>query len=224
MSRNKEKAQSGLNRYYEQKIQDAGVITADPSNRPRRVQGVKSIAEAELWRKTILGEFLAKMSAINDPSLSDLELRDINDALNKIYNEKRAWEYHILSLGGNDYIRYEQKIGIRINGKTYFGRAKQLPEARVPEKIHFRPGSSNLQEQGNFSLNYYGALELSQLGPSIDASKEKIMAEINGAFGEKVFADAPLGGKPDTEKFTQKDVEKWLVERKKRELMAKLMQ
>ncbi|KAM9902880.1 hypothetical protein OXX69_008129 [Metschnikowia pulcherrima] len=218
MSRNKEKAQAGLNRYYEQKMHDAGVVTADPSSRPRRVQSVQSIAEAELWRKTVLSEFSAKMSAINDPSLGDDEIRELNETLTKLHNEKRAWEYHIQSLGGNDYIRYEQKLGTRVGGKLYFGRAKQLPEARMAEKIKLGPEKPH---DSGPSLDYYGVYEPQWKG-TIDASREKVLEEVNNALGTQTFSGADLG-KSAKENHTQRDVERWLVERKKRELMAKLL-
>ncbi|OBA22095.1 hypothetical protein METBIDRAFT_39875, partial [Metschnikowia bicuspidata var. bicuspidata NRRL YB-4993] len=220
MSRNKEKSQSGLHRYYEQKIQDAGVVRIDAGNRPRKVQSVETIAEAELWRRAVMSEMLAKMAAVNDPSLGADELRAANDALNRIYAEKRAWEHHILSLGGNDYIRYEKKIGTRVRGKTYFGRAKELPEARVGEKIHVGQGCSG---QPGLSLAYYGVHEGALWDKSIDASKERVRAEINGAVGEKVFASAGMEAKLQEGGHSQKAVERWLVERKKRELMARLM-
>ncbi|GEQ72797.1 hypothetical protein JCM33374_g6485 [Metschnikowia sp. JCM 33374] len=213
MSRNKEKAQAGLNRYYEQKIHEAGVVTADPSNRPRRVQSVSSIAEAELWRRTVVGEFSAQLAKINDPSLGDDEVRQLNEAVNRTYNEKRAWEYHILSLGGNDYIRYEQKLGTRVRGKTYFGRAKLLPEARAAEKVSL--GASGQKPQ--LSLAYYGVFDTPQWSGSIDASRETVETEIRGALEKK-------GDLPGDTRYTQKDVEKWLVERRKQELLAKLMQ
>lgn len=203
MSRNKEKAQSGLNRYYEQKLQDAGAI--DLSNRPRKVQSVRTLAECERWRKVVMGEFSAKLSDINNPSLSEAEVRELNDTLNRLFREKRAWEHHIYSLGGNNHMKYDKSLGVRVGNTSYYGRAKNLPEVTTKQ------ASEPLREETAPSLDYFGFYEREWV-PKIDASLEKVREEFQQALNGRE------GGVYD-----QKDVEMWMVEVKKKELMKQLL-
>ena len=63
------------------------------------------------------------MTEINDFEISDIKIRELNDQLNELFNEKRRWEYHIRDkLHGNDYIRHNGNTkndlintGIRVN-------------------------------------------------------------------------------------------------------------
>ncbi|CUM65050.1 uncharacterized protein PRCAT00002670001 [Priceomyces carsonii] len=138
MSRNSEKAQSALNRLQEHKKKEAGVLESNPNLRPKYVQSVESLPQAEKWRSTIMAEISSKLTRIQDPTLNDYQIRELNDSLNKLFKEKRAWEYHIKELGGSDYITYGNNlnsIGIRADGAgtkgyRYFGRAAELSEAQ----------------------------------------------------------------------------------------------
>lgn len=214
MSRNKEKAQGGLNRYYEEKARASGLVV-DQSSRPRRVQSVKTLAEAELWRKTIVSEISAKLSAIYDPSLSDDELRSLNDQLNTLHKEKRAWDHHIVSLGGTDHARHEKRLGHRVDGTMFYGRAKNLPEAATNQK-ESEATPVDRKPDSHPTILYYGSP-----GPLIDASLDTVIAEINGALGKEVLPGKIGGPPPDT--YTQSEVEMHLVEQKKKQLMAQLL-
>lgn len=144
MSRNKEKAQAGLNRYHDLKSKEAGVLESNPNLRPKYVQKVQSLPQAEKWRSTVLSEISVKLTRISDQTTSEFQLRELNDGLNKLFREKRAWEYHIKSLGGNDYITYNKDFnnagvsgeytddsGNKVKGYRYFGRAKDLPDVKL---------------------------------------------------------------------------------------------
>lgn len=190
MSRNKEKAQSLLNRYHALKEKEAGVLESNPNLRPKMVQQETLLPQAERWRQTILSEILTKLTQINDPSLNEIEVRETNASLNKLHREQRAWEHHIKQLGGNDHIRYGPKTrGKLVGGTWYYGRAQELPEASV-ESV---PKASNSRP----SLAYYGALD----------SEYKLIWG-----GNHVSSDIP----------DEAAVEQWLVEKKRRELLAQL--
>lgn len=45
------------------------------------------------------------MSKIQDESLSDYQIRDLNDEINKLMREKHMWEVQIRNLGGPNYMR-----------------------------------------------------------------------------------------------------------------------
>ncbi|ODV78325.1 Isy1-like splicing factor, partial [Suhomyces tanzawaensis NRRL Y-17324] len=141
-SRNKEKAQASLNRFHDQKAKEAGVLESNPNLRPKYVQSVDSLPQAEKWRSTIISEISTRLTWIQDPDATDAELRELNDTINKLFNEKRAWEYHIKSLGGNDYLNFGKNLsstglltnvdlsGATSRGYRYFGRAKELPDVK----------------------------------------------------------------------------------------------
>ncbi|WWD18558.1 hypothetical protein CI109_103011 [Kwoniella shandongensis] len=135
MARNGEKAQSMLYRFREQQAVDMGLgnrVKGD--RRPRMASAVTSLRECERWRGDILRDISRKVSKIQDVSLGDYEIRDLNDEINALFREKRHWENQIVNLGGANYKRGNVAMtdddgrevpGTR--GYKYFGRAKDLP-------------------------------------------------------------------------------------------------
>ena len=83
--------------------------------------------------------------------LSDYEIRDLNDEINKLMREKRHWENQIIALGGANYRRNVAMLDsegkevpgtkgykcddyhsvrfpvLKLHSFRYFGRAKDLP-------------------------------------------------------------------------------------------------
>jgi pre-mRNA-splicing factor ISY1 len=80
----------------------------------------------------VLKEISRKVSKIQDPSLSDFMIRDLNDEINRAMREKHVWEIQIRNLGGPNYMRggrvYDDE-GREIQGGgkgyRYFGRARE---------------------------------------------------------------------------------------------------
>ncbi|CDO77407.1 hypothetical protein BN946_scf184857.g13 [Trametes cinnabarina] len=93
----------------------------------------KSLRECERWRGEILREISRKVSKIQDAGLTDYEVRDLNDEINRLLREKRHWENQIVALGGANYRRNVAMLdddGKEVpgtKGYKYFGRAKELP-------------------------------------------------------------------------------------------------
>ncbi|KAG8759433.1 NineTeen Complex (NTC) component [Serendipita sp. 396] len=104
MARNEEKAQSMLYRFREAQAAELGLGTRS-DKRPRMASSCKSLRECERWRGEILREISRKVSKIQDAGLSDYEVRDLNDEINKLMREKRHWENQIIALGGANYRR-----------------------------------------------------------------------------------------------------------------------
>ncbi|KAF1991052.1 pre-mRNA splicing factor isy1 [Aulographum hederae CBS 113979] len=135
MARNSEKAQSMLFRFRESQAADLGILDINRTKRPKLITSIDSIPTCEKWRGQVLKEISRKVSKIQDPSLSDYQLRDLNDEINKLMREKWVWEKQIRSLGGPNYmrgggtIRDEEGREIPGGGKgyQYFGRARELP-------------------------------------------------------------------------------------------------
>jgi hypothetical protein len=46
-----------------------------------------------------------KSANVSEAGLSDYEVRDLNDEINKLIREKRHWENQIVALGGANYRR-----------------------------------------------------------------------------------------------------------------------
>ncbi|KAK4176877.1 putative pre-mRNA-splicing factor ISY1 [Triangularia setosa] len=135
MARNSEKAQSMLFRFREAQAADLGIIDAGRTRRPRAITEQTSIPSCEKWRGQVLKEISRKVSRIQDVALSDYQIRDLNDEINKLMREKHMWEIQIKNLGGPNYMRGGGKVydeaGREIQGGgkgyRYFGRAKELP-------------------------------------------------------------------------------------------------
>ncbi|KAJ3528986.1 hypothetical protein NMY22_g9186 [Coprinellus aureogranulatus] len=155
MARNEEKAQSMLYRFREAQAADLGLGTR-ADRRPRVPAACKSLRECERWRGEILREISRKVSKIQDAGLTDYEVRDLNDEINKLLREKRNWENQIVALGGANYKRNVAMLdedGKEVpgtKGYKYFGRAKDLPGV----KELFQSHKAEVEEE-NQALNHY---------------------------------------------------------------------
>ena len=54
---------------------------------------------------TSFGDVLAYRAFSHAAGLTDYEVRDLNDEINKLMREKRHWENQIVALGGANYRR-----------------------------------------------------------------------------------------------------------------------
>ncbi|ODA76473.1 hypothetical protein RJ55_07743 [Drechmeria coniospora] len=171
MARNSEKAQSMLFRFREAQAADLGIIDAGRSRRPKRITEVDSVPSCERWRGQVLKEISRKMSRIQEPVLSDYQIRDLNDEINKLMREKHMWEVQIRNLGGPNYMRGggrvydEQGREVPGGGKgyKYFGRAKELPGVKeLFEAARTKTDKKEEQQQKgqgtwrNANAAYYG--------------------------------------------------------------------
>lgn len=112
-----------LYRFREAQAAELGLGTR-ADRRPRMASACKSLRDCERWRGEILREISRKVSKIQDGAsslyrltpqpliniptaagLSDYEVRDLNDEINKLMREKRHWENQIVALGGANYRR-----------------------------------------------------------------------------------------------------------------------
>jgi pre-mRNA-splicing factor ISY1 len=110
-----------LYRFREAQAAELGLGTR-ADRRPKMASACKSLRECERWRGEILREISRKVSKIQDGAclsfsrdfvydlwslagLTDYEVRDVNDDINKLMREKRHWENQIVALGGANYRR-----------------------------------------------------------------------------------------------------------------------
>ncbi|KAI9665175.1 MAG: NineTeen Complex (NTC) component [Alyxoria varia] len=173
-ARNSEKAQSMLFRFRASQAADLGIVDIGRSRRPRSTQSVTLTPEAEKWRGQVLKEISRKVTKIQDVSLSDYQIRDLNDEINKLMREKWAWERRIRDLGGPNYSRGggvsvtdEQGREVPGGGKgyRYFGRARELPGV----KEMFEGAVERAREEREAAQGGRRPNELARKGAQVDA-------------------------------------------------------
>jgi pre-mRNA-splicing factor ISY1 len=133
--------------------------------RPTHTGMVKTVSAAEHWRRQVIREFNEKLSMIQNASLGEHKIRDLNDDLNKLLKEKYAWEMRIIELNGPDYRKRgqlydEEGNAITLGKYIYFGAAKNLDGVR--DMLKHVEQRKKEQEQFSVSLkrlvlppNYY---------------------------------------------------------------------
>ena len=94
-----------LFRFRESQAAELGILDVGRSRRPKAITTVESIPACEKWRGQVLKEISRKVSKIQDASLSDFMIRDLNDEINRLMREKHVWEIQIRNLGGPNYMR-----------------------------------------------------------------------------------------------------------------------
>ncbi|GME33598.1 Isy1-like splicing [Neofusicoccum parvum] len=171
MARNSEKAQSMLFRFRAAQAADLGILDISRTRRPKLITSIDSIPTCEKWRGQVLKEISRKVSRIQDESLSDYQIRDINDEINKLMREKHMWEVQIRNLGGPNYMRGGRLVdeeGREIpgggKGYRYFGRARELPGVKElfeaakapPQSQEKHEGPSRAELRRNIDASYYG--------------------------------------------------------------------
>ena len=106
-------------------------VKGPKKRRPYLAELCDNLHEAEKWRGTIIKDISRNVSEIQNASLGEHRIRDINDRINKLFREKRHWERRIKDLGGKDYGKYNKGYGGYGHGAyLYFGAAKDLPGVR----------------------------------------------------------------------------------------------
>ncbi|XP_063932598.1 pre-mRNA-splicing factor ISY1 homolog [Zophobas morio] len=163
MARNQEKAMSMLSRW--RAAREAEFRGSLPTKRPCSANDINDLNECERWRNELVKEITKKISHIQNASLGEFKIRDLNDEINKLIREKRHWEYRIRELGGPDYFKIGSKVldreGKEVAGQKgyrYFGAARDLPGVRElfePEqpKVYRR---TRAQMMKLVNADYYG--------------------------------------------------------------------
>ena len=233
-----------LFRFREAQAADLGIIDAGRTRRPKMITEVMAIPACEKWRGQVLKEISRKVSKIQDPSLSDFMIRDLNDEINKAMREKHMWEVQIRNLGGPNYMRGGGKVydeeGREVPGSgkgyRYFGRAKELPGVKeMFEAATVKPREEKPLDQRNdlrkqVDASYYGYNLDEEDGTLLEyeAQREKDAFEelASGSEGRKPTNWITLPGDAgDGEGWrlpTSEEVQEELVDRRRRRLLDKL--
>ncbi|KAJ6535602.1 Isy1-like splicing family-domain-containing protein [Mycena capillaripes] len=180
--------------------------------RPRMASACKSLRECERWRGELLREISRKVAKIQDAGLSDYELRDLSDEINKLMREKRHWENQIVALGDANYRRNVAMLdddGKEVpgtKGYKYFGRAKELPgvrelfQSRKKEEEEDNQALAHYKKFMSQGPAYYGDLDESDGAllqferEAEDEDWEEGLSNVREALG--LAPDSPLPGIP----------------------------
>ena len=153
---------------------EKGIYDIGRTTRPKAISSVESITESEKWRGQVMKELNRKMTKIQELTLSDYQLRDLNDEINKLQREKFVWEMRIRDLGGPNYARggvVRDADGREVPGASkgyrYYGRAKDLPgvkelfeaatKAHLPAEEHdAESGLSRAELTRRVDASYFG--------------------------------------------------------------------
>lgn len=224
-----------LFRFREQQAADLGIIDAGRTRRPKNILEVTSIPLCEKWRGQVVKEISRKVTKIQDPSLSDYQIRDLNDEINKHMREKHMWEVQLRNLGGPNYMRFAPRMydeeGREIPGSRgyrYFGRARELPGVkelfeRPKEETERKEKDKSAEVKGLIDARYFGFGEeddeelLEYERKREEEARERVLKEGGGEPREE-WTSIPDGWKVPT----REEVAEFLLERRKGRLLAKL--
>lgn len=106
-----------LYRFREAMLAEDGLIVPRGKERPTSVMSVTSLKEAEHWRQVLFRDISQKITRIQNrnyrcpfgllltwiltlANLSPFQVRQLNDEINQLIQEKGRWEFRVKSLGG----------------------------------------------------------------------------------------------------------------------------
>ena len=222
MARNEEKAQSMLNRWLAYKRSLTENPKEELGRRPRDPKVCGDLKKAEAWRMQLVREIGKKVVEIQNESLGEVRIRDLNDRINQLIREKDRWERRILELGGPNYKKFDRVADDSVEDKSqmvegsafrYFGCAKNLPEAVKLEKEK-KQKKIRKQDYRGLDCEYYGMEDDEQLRKIELEAERKIFQEIIDLFPTKQFADRESKASP-----TPDMIEKEKKERQQKELL-----
>ncbi|ERF76011.1 Pre-mRNA-splicing factor [Endocarpon pusillum Z07020] len=228
MARNSEKAQSMLFRFRAAQAAESGLfLPTAGARRPKAPSTISQIPVCEKWRGQILKEISRKITKIQDESLTDFQIRDVNDEINKLMKEKWGWERRIRELGGPNYMRggavvdnegreemFERAAKRHVHGEDY----EEKPRAggdlarRNVDAAYFGYG---LDEEDGTLLRYEKKKEreaMERVAAIPDESEDDGWEPLPGDAGDGVAWRLP----------TMEEVQEELVDRRRRKLLDKI--
>lgn len=207
-----------LHRFQQQQANAAGLLDVGRTVRPKYISGVESLPQAEKWRSQVMKEISRKVTKIQDPALSDFQLRDLNDEINKLMKERYVWDMHIKSLGGPNYASF----GTKGRGYQYYGRARELPGVsemlQSKHKVESKKSSDFYMPPKNLNMLYFGYDDDNVTGlAEFEREREQELKEM--LAGESRSGGVVIG---QVEVPTETDLEERLLQERKRRVEAML--
>lgn len=207
-----------LNRYVTMRQDESKKST---ERRPFIATECDNLFEAEKWRQQVLKEVGRKISEIQNLSLGEHKIRDLNDEINKCLREKGHWERRIVELGGPDWSKQSEplldKSGREVpggrRGYRYFGAAKELPGVKeLFEQDAPAPVRRTRHDMfKNIMYSYYGWMddddgELAKIEPAAEqAAISKGVEDWEVKKEQRALAEAMSGKKQKKRKHTENE-------------------
>lgn len=225
-----------------QKTPKKGTGKWEAKGRPRATQQCTDVPSATRFRAQTLREITRGLTRIHDPLLTEYQVRDINDTLNRLLRERRAWEHRIKQLGGPDYtsgtttgggVAFGDTDMVTVKGYKYFGRARELPDVvkllqeAETEKNRRRTGRDAAKAlqlflqpkhwpQGEY---YFGGRRAEQTAAKIDRGEFVYPAQAD-EHGASALTTLAFSTVPVTQ--DRSFMEKFLLQQKKKLLLQRL--
>ena len=161
-TKTEEKANAMLNRWVAIKKE---LNSRSKEKRPKYSTECNNLQDCERWRNQIIKEITKKVADIQNASLGEFRIREMNDEINKLFREKMHWEDRIKELGGPDYKKLAPKTfdaeGYEVpnsGGYKYWGAAKDLPGVRELFAVHVpnAPRKNIIEMYKGIDGEYYG--------------------------------------------------------------------
>ena len=222
--------------------EEEGLVVNPYPGMPLMPSTCEHLSSAIYARKTLLKEISRKVSRIHDAQLDDATIRSLNDDINRQIRLVHEWDACLIRLGHHERDK-RTKWGEEslpepgnVHGYYYFGRAKTLPgvqellSPRRAEKTKITPRVEAMMRSADDE--YFGVVT-----PEREAERRKLEREVERKL---VMCDMPMldwiEGIPvhlppiDSEDLssvepinvpTQEQIEQYLIERRKAELLAR---
>lgn len=133
--------------------------------RPAYTSGVYTLKPAIQWRQDCIKEITRLLTRMAQTGVSEHEIREINDQINKVLKDKRAWEARIKELGGKVInqagVLSDEGVEIPgVRGYRYFGKARDLPgvkellagEGEIKEELK----KEKIESRKDVNAEYFG--------------------------------------------------------------------
>lgn len=133
---NHEKSQALVGRFRDAMLIQAG-LRRDPFDASHSDPlACTSVSVCIQNRLQISREIGRKLLRLQDTTLDHVQIRLLNDEVNKLVKLFDQWNYRIRQLGGGKEVKVVYEQGLEVlqkRGYKFFGRAKELEEAQRPD-------------------------------------------------------------------------------------------
>ena len=228
------------------RFREAMLIESGVKRHPKDLKSLSpatctSIPIAEQNRRDTLKEIHRKIGRIQDKELELAVVRTLNDEINESIEKIREWDERIRELGGlskRTQRRIEEfeaaAIGsddqtelLQFEGKYFFGRARELPEVQdfLKHRQEIDKESTELSKMRKQRSEMYAKVNHIYYGLLNEEQEKLIKAEEDEIFAEVKDQDVNeadlLALKEGLNIPTQEQVQEYLVERRKAELLKR---
>lgn len=184
-----------LYRFREAMLIEAGVKRNPNDKEPLIPETTTRVGIAEQARKDLVREISRKISRIQDQTIDEDVVRQLNDEINDLLKQKYAWDQRIHELGGIERksVQLADKMGVEapnVHQYQYFGRAKDLPGVKEALEPYREDQTSLAREKEKLfesvDQSYYGFDEESESQSKAEKGAEEEYSAFEGPLADWV--------------------------------------